>query len=196
MFHHGSPTEREASSPNIANQKSSPVIYRVSNPLMMTMTPALLYIRVARVTSSARPLLLPPGSVGCRGSRAQSWMRNFYKGKHMIRDGNLLEAKWRPKFPPPYTRPTWPYPALPTTPPQRPSRPVPHTRQLDGSKRRPVVSKLPLHSRAAAKMLPHIRIGPEPSPPAVGSHRVARTFSAHHSEQNFCSWSLSSSCTK
>ena len=111
MFHHGSPTEREASSPNIANQKSSPVIYRVSNPLMMTMTPALLYIRVTRVTSSARPLLLPPGSVGCRGSRAQSWMRNFYKGKHMIRDGNLLEAKWRPKFPPPYTRRTWPYPA-------------------------------------------------------------------------------------
>ena len=43
--------------------------------------------------------------------------------------------------------------------------------------RRPVVSKRPLHSRAAAKMSPHIRIGPEPvlaaharSPPAAGSH--------------------------
>jgi hypothetical protein len=41
----------------------------------------------------------------------------------------------------------------------------------------PVVSKRPLHSRAAAKMSPHIRIGLEsvlaahaPSPPAAGSH--------------------------
>ncbi len=47
--------------------------------------------------------------------------------------------------------------------------------------RRPVVSKRPLHSRAAAKMSPHIRIGPEPvlaaharSPPAAGSHRPDR----------------------
>ena len=41
----------------------------------------------------------------------------------------------------------------------------------------PVVSKRPLHSHAAAKMSPHIRIGPKPvlaahvpSPPAAGSH--------------------------
>ena len=34
------------------------------------------------------------------------------------------------------------------------------------------------------------------SPPAAGIHRVAGADSAPHSEQNFCSWSLSSSCTK
>jgi len=59
--------------------------------------------------------------------------------------------------------------------------------------RRPVVSKQPLHSIAAAKMSPHIRIGPEPvlsvhalSPPASGSHCLAGSDSAPHSEQNFC----------
>jgi hypothetical protein len=63
--------------------------------------------------------------------------------------------------------------------------------------RRPVVSKRPLHSRAAAKMSPHIRIGPEPvlaaharSPPAAGSHRPAGADSALHSEQNFFSLPL------
>jgi hypothetical protein len=51
----------------------------------------------------------------------------------------------------------------------------------------PVVIKRPLHSRAAAKMSPHIRIGPEsvlaahaPSPPAAGSHCPAREDSAPH----------------
>jgi len=58
--------------------------------------------------------------------------------------------------------------------------------------RRPVVSKRPLHSRAAAKMSPHIRIGPEPvraaharSPPAAGSHRLAGTDSAPHCGTEF-----------
>ena len=62
--------------------------------------------------------------------------------------------------------------------------------------RRPVVSKLPLHSRCAAKMSPHIRICPEPvltanarSPPAAGSHSLAGSDSAPHSEQNFQVWS-------
>ena len=51
----------------------------------------------------------------------------------------------------------------------------------------PVVSKQLLHSRAAAKMLPHIRISPEPvltahapSPPAAGSHGPAKEDSAPH----------------
>jgi hypothetical protein len=51
----------------------------------------------------------------------------------------------------------------------------------------PVVSKRPLHSRIAAKMSPHIRIGPEPvltahapSPPAAGSHCRAKEDSAPH----------------
>jgi hypothetical protein len=51
----------------------------------------------------------------------------------------------------------------------------------------PVVSKWPLHSRAAAKMSPHIRIGPEsvltahaPSPTAAGSHCPAREDSVPH----------------
>jgi hypothetical protein len=58
--------------------------------------------------------------------------------------------------------------------------------------RRPVVSKLPLHSLAAAKTSPHIRIGPEPvlaaharSPPASGSHHLAGADIAPHSEPIF-----------
>ena len=58
--------------------------------------------------------------------------------------------------------------------------------------RRPVVSKRPLHSLAAAKMSPHIHIGPEPvlaaharSLPAAGSRCPAGADSAPHSEQNF-----------
>ena len=58
--------------------------------------------------------------------------------------------------------------------------------------RRPVVSKRPLHRLAAAKMSPHIHIGPEPvlaaharSPPAAGSRCPAGADSAPHSEQNF-----------
>ena len=57
--------------------------------------------------------------------------------------------------------------------------------------RRPVVSKRPLHSIAAAKMSPPIRIGPEPvlathdrPPPATGSHSLDGANS-QHSEQNF-----------
>jgi hypothetical protein len=56
----------------------------------------------------------------------------------------------------------------------------------------PVVSKPPLHSRAAAKMSPHIRIGLEsvlaahaPSPPAAGSHRPAKEDSAPHCGTEF-----------
>ena len=55
--------------------------------------------------------------------------------------------------------------------------------------RRPVVSKRPLHSHAAAKMSQDIRIGPEPvlaaharPPPAAGSHSLAGADSAPHSE--------------
>ena len=58
--------------------------------------------------------------------------------------------------------------------------------------RRPVVSKRPLHRLAAAKMSPHIHIGPEPvlaaharSLPAAGSRCPAGADSAPHSEQNF-----------
>jgi hypothetical protein len=58
----------------------------------------------------------------------------------------------------------------------------------------PVVSKRPLHSRAAAKMSPHIRIDPEPvltahapSPPAAGSHCPAREDSAPHCRVCVCS---------
>ena len=58
--------------------------------------------------------------------------------------------------------------------------------------RRPVVSKRPLHSRAAAKMSPHIHIGPDPvlaaharPPPAAGSHSLAGEDSAPHLEQIF-----------
>jgi len=60
--------------------------------------------------------------------------------------------------------------------------------------RRPVVSKRPLHRLAAAKMSPHIHIGPEPvlaaharSLPAAGSRCPAGADSAPHSEQNFFS---------
>ena len=61
------------------------------------------------------------------------------------------------------------------TPTPRPPHP------LQREDRCPVVSKRPLHSRAPAKMSPHIRIGPEPvltahvpSPPAAGSHCPTR----------------------
>ena len=56
----------------------------------------------------------------------------------------------------------------------------------------PVNSKRPLHSRAAAKMSPHISIGPEPvlatyarPPPAADSHSLAGEDSAPHLEQIF-----------
>jgi hypothetical protein len=68
--------------------------------------------------------------------------------------------------------------------------------------RRPVVSKRPLPRLAAAKMSPHIHIGPEPvlaaharSLPAAGIRCPAGADSAPHSEQNFflcvcvCVWS-------
>jgi hypothetical protein len=78
-------------------------------------------------------------------------------------------------------------PATATLPP----RPY-HTTTGWRQDRRPVVSKRPLHSLAAAKMSPHIHIGSEPvlsaharSPPATGSHCPAGADSAPHSEQNF-----------
>ncbi len=78
-------------------------------------------------------------------------------------------------------------PATATLPP----RPA-HTTTGWRQDRRPVVSKRPLHSLAAAKMSPHIHIGPEPvlaaharSPPAAGSRCPAGADSAPHSEQNF-----------
>ena len=56
----------------------------------------------------------------------------------------------------------------------------------------PVVSKRPLHSRAAANMSQYIFIGPEPvltnhaqSPPAAGSHSQAREDSAPHCGTEF-----------
>ncbi len=56
----------------------------------------------------------------------------------------------------------------------------------------PVVSKRPLHSHAAAKMSPHIRIGPESvlaahaqSPSAESSHCPAREDSAPHCRTEF-----------
>ncbi len=55
------------------------------------------------------------------------------------------------------------------------------------SRQVPVVSKLPFHSHAAAKMSLHILIGPEPvltsharSPPATGSHRLIGTNKHTH----------------
>ncbi len=55
-----------------------------------------------------------------------------------------------------------------------------------------VVSKRPLDSISAAKMSPHIRIGPDPvltahapSPPAAGSHCPAREDSAPHCRKEF-----------
>ena len=78
-------------------------------------------------------------------------------------------------------------PATATLPP----RPA-HTTTGWRQDRRPVVSKRPLHRLAAAKMSPHIHIGPEPvlaaharSPPAAGSRCPAGADSAPHSEQNF-----------
>ncbi len=78
-------------------------------------------------------------------------------------------------------------PATATLPP----RPY-HTTTGWQQDRRPVVSKRPLHRLAAAKMSPHIHIGPEPvlsaharSPTATGSHCPAGADSAPHSEQNF-----------
>jgi hypothetical protein len=56
----------------------------------------------------------------------------------------------------------------------------------------PVVSRRPLHSHAAAKMSPHIHIGPEPvlashapSPPGAGSHCLAREDPAPHCGTEF-----------
>jgi hypothetical protein len=61
----------------------------------------------------------------------------------------------------------------------------------------PVISKQPLHSRYAAKISPHILIGPEsvltvhaPSPPAAGSHCPAREDSAPHCRTEFSLQSL------
>jgi len=78
-------------------------------------------------------------------------------------------------------------PATATLPP----RPA-HTTTGWRQDRRPVVSKRPLHSLAAAKMSPHIHIGLEPvlaaharSPPAAGSRCPAGADSAPHSEQNY-----------
>ena len=78
-------------------------------------------------------------------------------------------------------------PATATLPP----RPA-HTTTGWRQDRRPVVSKRPLHSLAAAKMSPHIHIGPEPvlaaharSPPAAGSRCPAGADSAPQSEPIF-----------
>jgi len=67
-----------------------------------------------------------------------------------------------------------------------------HDNWVSATDRRPVVSKRPLHSLAAAKMSPHIHIGPEPVlaaharyPSAAGSRCPAGSDSAPHSEQNF-----------
>ena len=83
-------------------------------------------------------------------------------------------------------------PATATLPP----RPA-HTTTGWRQDRRPVVSKRPLHNLAAAKMSPHIHIGPEPvlaaharSLPAAGSRCPAGADSAPHSEQNFFSHSF------
>jgi hypothetical protein len=58
----------------------------------------------------------------------------------------------------------------------------------------PVVSKQQFHSRATAKMSPHISIGPEPvltahapSPPAADSHCPAKQDSAPHCGTEFLS---------
>jgi hypothetical protein len=62
--------------------------------------------------------------------------------------------------------------------------------------RRPVVSKRPLHSLAAAKMSPHIRIGPEPvlaaharSQTATGSRCQAGGFSPAFGTE-FSAWTI------
>jgi len=99
----------------------------------------------------------------------------------------LLETRTQMAAPRPEHAHATDRPATETLPP----RPA-HTTTGWRQDRRPVVSKRPLHSLAAAKMSPHIHIGPEPvlaahawSPSAADSRCPAGADSAPHSEQNF-----------
>ena len=107
-----------------------------------------------------------------------TFLQMTYTAENPHADGSAAPGA-RPRFRPPRRRDPHATSLAPTTKGWREDR-------------CPVVSKRPLHIRAAAKMSPHIRIGPEPvltaharSPPAAGSYRPGRSGLAPHSEQNF-----------
>jgi hypothetical protein len=107
-----------------------------------------------------------------------TFVRMTYAGENPHADGSDSPGA-RPRFRPPRRRDPHATSPAPTTTGWREDR-------------CPVVSKRPLHSRAAAKMSPHIRIGPEPvltahapSPPAAGSHCPAIEDSAPHCGTEF-----------
>jgi hypothetical protein len=100
-----------------------------------------------------------------------TFLQMTYTAENPHADGSVSTGA-RPRFRPPRRR--------------DPTTRLPHPRQQDVGKIDVLSSSNgPFHSRAAAKMSPHIRIGPEPvptvhapSPPAAGSHCPARTFSS------------------
>ena len=92
-----------------------------------------------------------------------TFLQMTYTAENQHADGNVMPGA-RPRLHPPCRRDPHATSPAPTTTGWREDK-------------CPVVSKRPLHSRAAAKMSPHIRIGPKPvlaahvpSPPAAGSH--------------------------
>jgi hypothetical protein len=144
--------------------------------------------RRGRLPSSARQslsTLVMQSSAPAPGARDSSmgaiedsisqctFLQMTYTAENPHADGSAASGA-RPRFRPPRRRDPYATSPAPTTTGWR-------------GDRCPVVSKRPLHSRAAAKMSPHIRIGPEPvlaanapSPPAAGSHCPAREDSAPH----------------
>jgi hypothetical protein len=116
---------------------------------------------------------------GCHRGQAQcTFLPITYSVENPHADGSAAPGA-RPRFCPPRRRDPHDTSPAPTTTGWREDR-------------CPVVSKQPLHSRAAAKMSPHIRIGPEPvltahapSLPAAGSHCPAREDSAPHCGAEF-----------
>ncbi len=107
-----------------------------------------------------------------------TFLQMTYTAENPHADGSAAPGA-RPRFPPPRRREPHDTSPAPTTTGWREDRCL-------------VNSKRPLHSRAAAKMSPHIRIGPEtvltahvPSPPAAGSHCPAREDSAPHCGTEF-----------
>jgi hypothetical protein len=140
----------------------------------------------SRTTTGAAPELTPPKSA-CAGDAVLhtsnrdtvrwdsvmgviedsisqcTFLQMTYTAENPHADGSAVPGA-RPRFLPPRRHDT------------HATSPAPTTTGWRGD-RRPVISKRPLHSRAAAKMSPHIRICPEPvltahtpSPPSAGSH--------------------------
>jgi hypothetical protein len=106
------------------------------------------------------------------------FLQMTYTAENPHADGSAVPGA-RPRFRPPRRRDPHATSPAPTTTGRRVNK-------------CPVVSKRPLHSRAAAKMSPHISIGPEPvltahapSPPAAGSHCPAKEDSAPHCGTEF-----------